>query len=180
MSATPIPQPAHPCIVLPENGDSLKLGLASPPKKRGRPRKVQAEESLPPKGRGLDALFVAPAKLTTEMRAQASRIVEHLTTKRGRLPTKAELTMWATDLRAGAAALDAYVAAGLLETPSEGMDLPPPEDLGEEPDDAPPVRKKAGRPKKGSRAPRVVDESKLVCEGCNTLGHSLERCPETA
>lgn len=188
MPATPIPN--KPRRILTENGGSLRFShpsapaLPEAPRKRGRPKKVRpAEEPLPPKGKGLDALFVQPAKLTAEDRITAARIVDHLTTKLGRLPTKAELADWAAKLRAGAAALDAYVAAGFLETPPEEAALPPgDEDLGggEEPDDAPPPPRKAGRPKKGSRAPRPIDESKVVCDNCQTLGHSYERCLETA
>lgn len=186
MSATPIPP--KPRRILTENGGSLRFthpsapALPDAPRKRGRPKKVRPVEPMPPKGKGLDALFSQPGKLTAEDRITAARIVDHLTAKWGRLPTKTELADWAAKLRAGAGALDAYVAAGFLETPPAPPDMPPmEEDLGEaEGSDDAPAPRKVGRPKKGSRGPRAVDESKVVCEGCQTLGHSIERCLERA
>lgn len=115
-----------------------------------------------------------PAPLISDGPAQALRIVHHLTTKLGRPPTNHELLGWAKSLRDGAVALETFVQSG-------GVDVPPPE-VPIDPDVEPPAPSQKGRGKRAKGGFRFEEHHRpsVVCEICESPGHSEERCPEMA
>ncbi len=125
-----------------------------PRKKPGRPKKVKPEMAPPP---------LIPTK-----EGQAERVVQYLTLKLGRPPTNHELLGWAKSLRDGAEALESFVQAG-------GMDsaVPAPSDVEET---GPKSKKKR---EKGFRFD-THQRPDVVCDICESPGHTAERCPETA
>jgi hypothetical protein len=111
---------------------------------------------------------LSPVQVIREGReGQAARIVQYLTLKRGRPPTNAELLGWANGLREGAAALDAFVQAG-------GMDTKDPVEV-EEVVSGPKSKRKRDM---GFRFNE--QRADAVCDACGSPGHTEDRCPEIA
>lgn len=164
-----------------------KLGIAGPILRKPTTKTAPTPEPKRPRGRPKKKAAPDPkssVKLTDEQHVLAQNCINHLTKKHGRPPTHEELLTWAGKLRFGAEAIETYLRAGLLQQPTEEVPLMEDEHdgIGLEPTDDGPVPAKKGRPSKASKKGgyRYIDESKMICEKCETLGHSSERCLERA